>query len=77
MSPPLTKTRTVDVGSVCFGDCCVGAVKRAYREMMEQGQPEQFAREAAFRVFRWHHPEVPVPDVENIVALWVHEGAVH
>ena len=77
MSPQKVLTATLDLSSICAGDCCEQAVKRAYREMKEQGLPDQFAFDAARKVFAWHHPEIAAVQAEGIVSLWVRSGAMH
>ena len=44
--------------SICGDDlsCCRPAVRRAYTELRQCGQPERYAFEAAMAVFRYHHP---------------------
>lgn len=53
------------------------AVKRCYDGLCRSGQPERYALEAAVTVYRWHHPETPLSQAENIVALWVGNAVLH
>lgn len=69
--------RSETINPVCEGDCCQSAVVRAYREMQKKGEPNQFALDAALAVFSWYHPDVHPARAQEIVACWVHEGAVH
>jgi hypothetical protein len=55
---------------------CRPMVERAYRELLEHGQPTAHALDAALVVMRWHHPEVPSPEAAEIVARWV-AGSAH
>lgn len=56
---------------------CRPMVQRAYRELVERGQPNDHALDAAVVVLRWHHPEVPGPEAGEIVSRWVSDGHVH
>jgi hypothetical protein len=56
------------------GDRCRPAVERTYREMRGHGQPETVCLEAATTVYRWHHPEVPLPAALHRVSSWVFDG---
>lgn len=60
-----------------LGRSCMSAVRRAYHELRNKGQPDRFAFEAAVTVYRWHHPEVPAPTADQIVAAWVWNGVSH
>ncbi|MCB1783080.1 MAG: hypothetical protein KDI13_03725 [Alphaproteobacteria bacterium] len=60
------------------GRCkCQGAVLRAYSGLIEAGQPECNALEAALIVYRHHHPEDSKADASLIVERWVHAGHFH
>lgn len=56
---------------------CRSIVERAYRELVDHGRPDRHAREAAAVVLRWHHPEIPAPEAEQIVERWVAAGPLH
>jgi len=58
-------------------DRCLSAVRRAYRELCERGQPDRFAFEAALAVYQWHHPEVETARAHDIVLAWVSDGVRH
>ncbi|MFM2045343.1 MAG: hypothetical protein RLY86_3919, partial [Pseudomonadota bacterium] len=51
--------------------CCRPAVVRAFTEMRALGQPDQYCFDAALTVYRWHHPEMPVPRASDIVSTWI------
>ena len=56
-------------------DChCHRAVTRAYAEMLAKGAAHSVALEAAARVFRFHHPEVPSFRAHATVETWVYSG---
>lgn len=56
---------------------CRPMVERAYRELIDRGQPDGHALESATVVLRWHHPEVPAPEAVEIVARWVAGEPMH
>lgn len=56
---------------------CRPMVERAYREMVDCGQPAGHALDAALVVLRWHHPEVPAPEASEIVQRWVAAEPMH
>lgn len=56
-------------------DCrCHRAVMRAYCGMVDKGEPRTVALEAAIRVFRYHHPEIPAFRAHDTVETWVFSG---
>ena len=65
--------------SICGDDlsCCRPAVRRAYTELRQCGQPERYAFEAALAVFRYHHPAAMPRQAELVVAEWVWDGVRH
>jgi len=65
--------------SICGDDlsCCRPAVRRAYTELRQCGQPECYAFEAAMAVFRYHHPAAVPRQAELVVAEWVFDGVRH
>ena len=61
-----------------LGDCrCRPAVRRAFSGMLTSGAGERTAMDVACRVYRYHHPDVPVFQVRDIVQVWVYQGAFH
>lgn len=56
---------------------CRPMVERAYRELVDHGQPAEHALDAALVVLRWHHPEVPPPEASEIVQRWVAAEPMH
>lgn len=56
---------------------CRPMVERAYRELVDHGQPAGHAIDAATVVLRWHHPEVPPPEAVEIVQRWVAAEPMH
>ncbi|MBI1274299.1 MAG: hypothetical protein GC131_09495 [Alphaproteobacteria bacterium] len=71
---PLSKDEIADI---CAGDCCSGAVRRAYSEMLDSGAPDGRAYEAALAVFGWYHPEVAAQQAHAIVSQWVRPQVTH
>lgn len=69
--------RTEDANNICSGDCCIGAVRRAYADMLKLGQPECTAYDAALIVFKWHHPEITAQAAGTLVRGWVLEESSH
>lgn len=59
------------------GDGCQRAVRRAYRELLNRGEPDRFAFEAALAVYHWHHPEVAPERALDIVFTWLWDGVRH
>lgn len=54
-------------------DCkCYGAVLRTYKSMLASHAPEPVAKEAAIRVYRYHHPEDPKNAAHLTVESWVY-----
>lgn len=59
-------------------DCkCYGAVMKAYRALLDAGQPESVAQEAAKIIYAYHHPEDTKIAAALTVERWLHEGHVH
>ncbi|WP_448206158.1 hypothetical protein [Azospirillum sp. sgz302134] len=56
---------------------CRPIVERAYRELVDCGRPNRHALEAATVVLRWHHPELPTPEAQQIVERWVAGNVLH
>lgn len=56
---------------------CRIAVLRAYTGLVERGEPELVAREAAAIVFRWHHPSMQAAEREHIVTAWLDRRRLH
>jgi hypothetical protein len=56
---------------------CKPAVIRAYDGMKKSGSPERNAMEVAYRVLRYHHPEMPANRIRITVERWVHSGQMH
>lgn len=74
--PPFVDTlRLADCERAACG--CRAIVERTYRELVDHGQPRAHALDAALVVLRWHHPEVPAPEANEIVARWVSHGPPH
>lgn len=69
--------KQIDVLEICGSDCCRDAVSRVYDSMQSSGASAQEALGAACRVFRYHHPEVPGPQIRHVVETWVYTGPVH
>jgi hypothetical protein len=58
-------------GDIC---ACRRAVLRTYRALQGDTVPDSVALEAAVRVYRHHHPEVPVVQAVQTVECWVYDG---
>lgn len=59
-------------------DCkCYGAVLRTYNEMRGTGAPDSIAREAALRVYVYHHPEDRIDNAKLTVESWVYSQTTH
>lgn len=56
---------------------CRMAVVRAYAGMIDASEPETTAREAALRVFQWHHPDVEPAKRVVVVAHWLDRKTLH
>lgn len=56
---------------------CRQAVRRAYRELRDKGQPDRFALEAALAVYLWHHPEARPEGATLVVETWISDGPRH
>ena len=53
---------------------CRIVVTRAYRELRERDLPDIWAFETATRIFRLHHPEVPVIEAGFTISEWLDEN---
>lgn len=53
---------------------CRAAVKRAYRELRELDETDASAFDAATKVYRWHHPEIPRLQARFTIAEWLEQG---
>ena len=61
-----------------IGNCrCRPAVERAFAGMLAHGTSESDALDVAFRVYRFHHPEVPARQARDVVQVWVYRGCLH
>ncbi len=59
-------------------DCkCYKAVMNAYSSLMEAGQPDGIALEAAIIVYGYHHPEDAQEDRVLTVESWVNAQSIH
>ncbi len=59
-------------------DCkCHGAVMRAYDSLVEAGESEVIALEAAKIVYGYHHPEDSKADQALTVERWINEKKLH
>ena len=59
-------------------DCkCYGAVMRTYKGMTNSKCPDSVAREAALRVYQFHHPEDPSDKAALTVESWIYAGHAH
>ena len=56
---------------------CHKAVLRAYGGLVDAGQPEKIALEAAKAVYKFHHPEDCVTKASLTVERWLHEERLH
>ena len=57
---------------------CRAAVLKAYNELrIEHELPEAFALEAAYIVYKHHHPEDEMELARLKVESWVHAGHLH
>jgi hypothetical protein len=57
--------------------CCRHAVERAFDELTASGVPVKHAFEAAFVIYRVHHPEVPLDLAVAEVSRWTVGRTVH
>jgi hypothetical protein len=59
-------------------DCkCYKAVMRTYQEMVDAGEPEVIALEAAKIVYGYHHPEDSALGKALTVERWTSEERLH
>lgn len=56
---------------------CRRAVMTVYHELKDDRCPEKFAVEAAYRVYRHHHPEDSKSKGQLTVDRWLHAGHFH
>ena len=56
---------------------CRSAVLRAYKLLLQAGQPSQYALEAAKIVYAHHHPKDSKFDRALTVERWVNAGHFH
>ena len=56
---------------------CRNAVMTCYRSMLESGAADSEAANAAFRVYRFHHPEDPLLDARLTVERWIYARQLH
>ncbi len=56
---------------------CKLAVLQAYNDMIGDEMPQRYAREAATRVYRHHHPEESKELSSLTVESWIHAGHFH
>ncbi len=80
-SDPEIQERTTEItcpGADVLSDCrCRPAVERAFSGMLLKGCSESDALEVAERVYRYHHPELPVAQAREVVQIWVYRGQFH
>lgn len=68
----------VEEGVKRAADCkCYSAVMRAYAGLVEAGQPESVALEAAVIVYGYHHPEDTKHQQSLTVESWVNAKHLH
>ncbi|PCI56732.1 MAG: hypothetical protein COB36_00180 [Alphaproteobacteria bacterium] len=59
-------------------DCkCYGAVMRAYGGLIDAGEPEKTALEAAKIIYGYHHPEDSALTQALTVERWTNEKSLH
>ena len=71
------RTENCGPGSDPDGCFCRTAVERAYAGMVASGAPDSVAREAATRVFRYHHPNSSDSHARDTVETWLFTGPLH
>ena len=64
-------------GSDRDGCRCRIAVERAFAGMIASGAPDSVAKEAAERVFRYHHPDCSERHARDTVETWLFTGPLH
>lgn len=68
----------VQKGVKSAADCkCYKAVMRAYDSLIDSGQPQNIAIDAATIVYGYHHPEDAVSDRVLTVERWINETRLH
>ncbi len=72
MSDFSCKDITFDVANSPERCVCKGAAMRAYGCMKVSGCAETEAVEAAYRVYRYHHPEDSKGDARLTVERWIY-----
>ncbi len=56
---------------------CRGAAMRAYGGMKDHGSSEHEAVDAAYRVYRFHHPQDSKDDARLTVERWIYSARAH
>lgn len=56
---------------------CKPAAMRAYNGMLTSGSAEQEAVEAAYRIYRYHHPMDTKEDSRLTVERWIYQEQAH
>lgn len=56
---------------------CKGAALNAYQEMLRHGTAESEAVEAAYRIYRFHHPLDSKEDSRLTVERWIYAERAH
>ena len=56
---------------------CKLAVLNTYQQLVEKNNPPSMAIDAAYHVYRFHHPEQTKSDSRLIVERWVHADHIH
>ena len=56
---------------------CKPAALKAYQGMKQLGAAEQEAVEAAYRIYRYHHPQDTPEDSHLTVERWIYTGQAH
>lgn len=68
----------VQAGVKSPADCkCYGAVMRTYMSLLDAGQPQSIAIDAARIVYGYHHPEDSYANQCLTVERWVSEERLH
>lgn len=56
---------------------CKGATLNAYHGMISSGAADSEALEAAYKVYRYHHPTDSVEDSHLTVERWIYTASAH
>lgn len=56
---------------------CRPAVLRAYQSIVNDGSPEKVALEAAYNIYRYHHPLDTKQDSRLTVERWIYAKRQH